>query len=64
MGPDAPGNYVEQLAWYDSELQLDDYVIGSTVFAMTAYEEWRSYEIKGEAAAILQQYLSVHPSGS
>jgi hypothetical protein len=61
MGPDAPGNYVEQLAWYDGELQLDDYVAGATVFAMTAFQDWRSYEIKGEAAEILQQYLSVHP---
>ncbi len=61
MGPDAPGNYVEQLAWYDSELQLDDYVVGAAVFAMTAFEEWRSFELKGEAATILQQYLSVHP---
>jgi hypothetical protein len=64
MGPDAPGNYVEQLAWYDSQLQLDNYVLGATVFAMTAYEEWRSYELKGEAAVILQQYLSVHPPSS
>jgi hypothetical protein len=61
MGPDAPGNYVEQLAWYDGELQLDDYVVGATVFAMTAFDEWRSYEVKGEAAEILHQYLSVHP---
>ncbi len=61
MGRDAPGNYVEQLAWYDSELQLDDYVVGAAVFAMTAFEEWRSFELKGEAATILQQYLSVHP---
>ena len=61
MGTDAPGNYVEQLAWYDSQLQLDDYVVGATIFAMTAFEDWRSYEIKGDAARILQQYLSVHP---
>jgi hypothetical protein len=61
MGPDAAGNYVEQLAWYDSQLQLDDYVRGATIFAMTAFEEWRSYELKGEAADILQQYLAVHP---
>jgi hypothetical protein len=61
MGWDTPGNYVEQLAWYDSELQLDDYVLGAAVFAMTAFEQWRSYEIKGEAADILKQYLSVHP---
>ena len=61
MGPDAPGNYVEQLAWYDSQLQLDDFVVGATVFAMTAYEEWETYQILGDAATILQQYLSVHP---
>jgi hypothetical protein len=61
MGVDTPGNYVEQLAWYDRELQLDDYVVGATIFAMTAFQEWISYELRGEAAAILQQYLSVHP---
>jgi hypothetical protein len=61
MGPDAPGNYVEQLAWYDSQLQQDSYVVGASVFAMTAFQEWVSYQILGESAAILQQYLSVHP---
>jgi hypothetical protein len=61
MGPDSAGNYVEQLAWYDSQLQMDDYVRGASVFAMTAFGEWNSYELKGEAAGILQQYLSVHP---
>jgi hypothetical protein len=61
MGWDTPGNYVEQLAWYDSQLQLDDYVAGSAVFAMTAFQEWESYQLQGEAATILQQYLSVHP---
>jgi len=63
MGWDTPGNYVEQLAWYDSELHLDDYVEGAAVFAMTAFEEWESYQIQGEAATILQQYLAVHPLG-
>jgi hypothetical protein len=61
MGPDSAGNYVEQLAWYDSQLHMDDYVRGASVFTMTAFTEWRSYELKGEAARILQQYLSVHP---
>jgi hypothetical protein len=61
MGQDTPGNYVEQLAWYDSQLQQDDYVRGASVFAMTAFQEWESYQLQGEAAAILQQYLSVHP---
>ena len=62
MGKDAPGNYIEQLAWYDNELQKDDYVVGASIFAMTAYQEWQSYQLLGKAAAILQQYLSVHPA--
>jgi hypothetical protein len=61
MGPDTAGNYIEQLAWYDSELQQDDYVLGGAVFAMTAFQEWESYQLQGEAASILHQYLSVHP---
>jgi len=61
MGPDAAGNYVEQLAWYDSELQLDSHVLGAAIFAMTASREWDSYQLLGEAAVILQQYVSVHP---
>jgi hypothetical protein len=63
MGPDSAGNYIEQLAWYDCELQLDSYVAGAAIFAMTAFEEWESYQIQGEAADILHQYLSVHPAG-
>ncbi|MGB5932842.1 MAG: hypothetical protein WBH57_07240 [Anaerolineae bacterium] len=60
MGQDAAGNYVEQLAWYDSQLQEDDYVLGAAVFAMTAFQGWESYQLQGEATEILQQYLSVH----
>ena len=62
MGSDTPGNYVEQLAWYDSQLQLDDYVVGGAIFAMTGFQEWETYQLLGEAATILQQYLSVHPA--
>jgi hypothetical protein len=61
MGIDGPGNYIEQLAWYDSELMKDSYVVGAAIFTMTTTREWRSYEILGDAATILQQYLSVHP---
>ena len=61
MGPDTAGNYIEQLAWYDSQLQHDDYVLGATIFAMTAFDGWGTYQLLGEPAQILQQYLSVHP---
>jgi hypothetical protein len=61
MGWDTAGNYIEQLAWYDSQLQMDSYVKGASIFAMTAFQEWESYQLQGEAAEILEQYLSVHP---
>jgi len=61
MGDDGPGNYVEQLAWYDSQLTQDDYVIGAAIFAAAASPAWESYEILNGVAPILRQYLSVHP---
>jgi hypothetical protein len=61
MGWDTAGNYIEQLAWYDSQIQLDAYVKGAAIFAMTAFDGWGSYQLQGPAATILQQYLSVHP---
>ncbi len=61
MGSDTPGNYVEQLAWYDGQLQQDDYVKGAAIFAAAASPGWQSYEILGDTFEILKQYLSVHP---
>ncbi len=56
------GFYVEQLAWYDAELQKDDYVIGAAIFALAGPSGWQSYEIGGgPGLGILKQYLSVHP---
>ena len=55
------GFYVEQLAWYDSELQRDDYVIGAAIYALVVHGNWRSFEIVGRCANILRQYLAVHP---
>jgi hypothetical protein len=60
MGKDAPGNYVEQLAWYDSQLQQDDYVLGAAIYAAAASPGWESYEVLGEVEPFLKQYLSVH----
>jgi len=63
MGVDAPGNYMEQLAWYDANLQQDDYVRGAAIFAAAASPGWESYEVLGDERVepFLAQYLRVHP---
>ena len=63
MGKDTPGNYMEQLAWYDANLQQDAYVLGGTIYAAAASQGWESYEILGDGGVepFLKQYLSVHP---
>jgi hypothetical protein len=61
MGTDAPGNYVEQLAWYDAAMQQDSYIIGAAIFAGPASPGWETYEVLNDALGFLKQYLSVHP---
>ncbi len=55
-----PGAYIEQLVWYDAAMRQNDYVLGGCIFALAASKGWGSYDILGPAAAVLQQYLSVH----
>lgn len=55
-----PGAYIEQLVWYDEAMRQNDYVIGGCIYAMAGSQSWESYDILGPAAAVLQQYLSVH----
>lgn len=55
-----PGAYIEQLVWYDEAMRQNDYVVGSCIYAMATSDGWQSYDILGPAAAVLQQYLSVH----
>ncbi len=55
-----PGAYVEQLVWYDNAMRQDDYVLGGCIFAISPTAGWESYDIRGPAAAVLGQYLSVH----
>ena len=62
MGSDAPGNYMEQLAWYDAQLQQDDYLLGAAVYAAAASPGWETFEILGGVEPFLMQYLSVHPA--
>ncbi len=61
MGTDAPGNYMEQLAWYDASLQQDAYVRGAAIFAAAASPGWESFELLDAVYPFLRQYLSVHP---
>ncbi|MBK8049931.1 MAG: hypothetical protein IPK16_24190 [Anaerolineales bacterium] len=55
-----PGAYVEQLVWYDNAMRENDYVIGGAIFALAPTAGWDTYDIRGQCAAVLQQYLSVH----
>jgi hypothetical protein len=55
-----PGAYVEQLVWYDEAMRQDDYVIGGCIYGLGTSNQWLSYDIQGPAAAVLEQYLSVH----
>jgi hypothetical protein len=63
---DPPGVYMDQLLWYDANLQQDDYIKGAAIFlAGNNDEQWNSYDITGPAAGrlpdLLGQYLEVHP---
>jgi hypothetical protein len=55
-----PGAYIEQLAWYDEAMRQDDYVIGGTIYALAPTAGWESYDIRGPASMVLEQYLGVH----
>lgn len=57
----AEGYYVEQLAWYDAEIQRDAYVKGAAIYTLAGPAGWESYEIHGPVADILKGYLAVHP---
>ncbi len=46
-----PGKYLQQLAWYDAELQKDPYVIGAAIYCLaTPDPTWKPYDIWPEPA--------------
>jgi len=46
LGRDKRKVYIRQLAWYDRELQQDDYVIGCTIFTAGAQSSsWATFDI-------------------
>jgi hypothetical protein len=44
---DTEAFYVEQLAWYDSILRQDPYVIGATIFNVSGGSSWQTFEASG-----------------
>jgi hypothetical protein len=40
-----PEGYINQLAWYDHQVQADFYVIGFTIFTAGGGEGWSSYDV-------------------
>jgi hypothetical protein len=55
--PGGTDGYLQQLAWYDSELQRDGYVIGFTLFTAGAGHEWESYDVN-DILPRLARYVS------
>jgi hypothetical protein len=48
LDPDGVTEYLHQLAWYDAELQKDDYVIGCAIFtAGSSGDDWHTFDITG-----------------
>jgi len=45
LGTDGVDAFINQLAWYDSGVRRDGYVIGFTVFTAGAIAQWESYNI-------------------
>jgi hypothetical protein len=58
LGDDGPQAYIRQLAWYDAQLQQDDYVIGFTVFTAGATGDWQSYDVTPILPQIAQYVVS------
>ena len=51
-----PDQYLEQLAWYDAELQKDAYVVGAALYCCgTSDWQWKSYDIWSEFSQVLAQ---------
>lgn len=48
IGPDAPQSHVNVLAWYDSEMRADAYVLGATIFtsgAPSSNDGWNPFDM-------------------
>lgn len=62
LDPDDIWAYMDQLQWYDEELQKDDVVIGATIFIAGALSSFETYDIVGTMGELFTQYLLAHPA--
>jgi hypothetical protein len=62
--PDKEDYYFRQLAWYDEELQKDDYVVGATIFTWGNFgPPWLHFDVAGtEVATKLIAYTQADPA--
>jgi hypothetical protein len=59
MGKDGALAYVQQLAWYDRQLQQDDYVIGAAIFtAGSPRGHWPSFDITAILPSLADHVVS------
>jgi hypothetical protein len=63
---DAPQHYLQQLQWYDSELQKDSYVQGAAIYCCGINDwRWKSYDIWPELAHTLaREAKPIYPRAS
>ena len=52
----SPEDYFNQLKWYDSILEEDQYVLGATIFCLEIYG-WESFDIRGRVRELLTDYV-------
>lgn len=62
LDPDAFWAYMDQLQWYDEQLQADAWVIGASIFVAGGQGHFGSYEIVGGMGELLTQYFMAHPT--
>jgi len=59
-----PSVYLEQLKWYDRQLQMDPEIVGATIFCYgTEDPRWDTFDIRGQAAYMLAQYIGQEDAG-
>jgi hypothetical protein len=55
-----PGAYIEQLVWYDQGHAPGRLCDRRYIYALAPTAGWETYDIRGPASKVLEQYLSVH----